>query len=279
MTLAQLLAQAQKEQLRLEMELFLSHLLGKSRLDLIAHSDEELPVEHLGAIQKGWTQLKAAMPVAYLTHEKEFFGLSFYVDERVLIPRPCTEQLVEWALELEGQGRLKESKVLEIGTGSGAIAVALKKSCPRLQIWATDLSEGALEVASKNCVQNEVEISLFCSDLLSQVPEQDFDLLLANLPYIGTEMHAFVQESVAKYEPSMALFSGQDGLDLYRRLFAQIQERAHSFPLILGEIGFSQGEAVRALAAELLPHYVFHLRRDLEGLDRHFLLERKADFC
>lgn len=272
MTLAKLLAQAQKEHLRTEMEVFLSHLLGKSRLDLIAHAEEEIPVEFLAPVQKAWVDLKNGVPVAYLTHEKEFYGLRFYVDERVLIPRPCTEQLVDWVLEVT------EGKVLELGTGSGAIAVSLKKTKPNLQITATDLSEGALEVASKNCVQLGVDVKLFCSDLLEQVPKEDFDTLVTNLPYIGTETHAYVDPHVQAFEPAVALFGGKDGLELYRRLFREIGAGEWGFKFILGEFGFSQGEAIRELAEALLPDFTFTLRQDLEGLDRHFLLERKSDF-
>ena len=271
MQIAQILGLAQKEHLRTEMEVFLSHLLGHSRLDLIAHGEEEIPVEKLADLQLAWTALKAGKPVAYLTHQKEFYGLTLFVNESVLIPRPCTELLVDWASEVA------EKKVLELGTGSGAIALALKTKRPDLEVSATDISLDALAIANKNCVQLKLDVKFLQSDLLTEVPREDFDTLMANLPYIGTETHANIDENVLNHEPGLALFGGADGLDLYRRLFGQIREGIWNFKYILGEVGFSQGEAVRELANDSLPEYVFTLRQDLEGLDRHFLLERKSE--
>ncbi len=271
MQIAQILSSAQKEHLRLEMEVFLSHLLGKSRLDLIAHGEEEIPVEKLAELQLAWTALKAGKPVAYLTHRKEFYGLDLFVNESVLIPRPCTELLVDWAAEVT------EKKVLELGTGSGAISLALKTKRPELEVTATDVSLDVLAVANKNCVQLGLEVKFIQSDLLAEVPQEPFDTLIANLPYIGTETHADIDPNVLDYEPGLALFGGFDGLDLYRRLFDQIREASWSFKFILGEFGFSQGQAIREVVEEKLPGYRFTLRQDLEGLDRHFLLERKPE--
>lgn len=275
MTLGHVLTLAQKEHLRTEMEVFLSSLLGVDRLDLIARRDEEVPVEHLAALQKGWLQIQDGVPVAYLTHCKEFYGLNFYVDERVLVPRPCTELLVDWAAEVA------VGCVLEVGTGSGAIALALKHKRPDLQVTATDVSAEALEVANKNCVQLGLEVEFLESDLLDSVRAHvcslgcNFDTLVTNLPYIGTVEHAFVEEKVQKHEPSLALFGGSNGLALYERLFEQIRDGVWGFKFILGEIGFSQAEDLKLLAGRILPEYALTLRQDLEGLDRHFLLERK----
>ena len=265
MTIAQILSSAQKEHLRVEMEVFLCHLLQRSRLDLIAHGEEEVPVEKLGDLQRAWTELKGGKPVAYLTHEKEFYGMSFYVNEAVLIPRPCTEQLVDWTAEMA------EARVLEVGTGSGAIAVALKKKRPELEVTASDISLDALAVAQKNAEALGAEVEFMHSDLLASI-SGNFDALVANLPYIGTETHDAIDENVLKHEPGLALFAGPDGLDLYRRLFVEARDR--NFKFILGEVGFTQGRAIEEIAAELLPSHRFTLHQDLEGLDRHFLLER-----
>jgi release factor glutamine methyltransferase len=269
MTIERVLALAQKANLRTEMEVFLAQLLGCNRLDLIARSDEEVPVEHLAELQKGWIRLQDGVPVAYLTQQKEFYGLNFYVDERVLVPRPETEQLVDLVLK-----HAKKS-VLELGTGSGAIACGVKKSRPNLRVMATDLSKAALEVANKNCVQLGAKVELLQSDLLESVPQEAFEVLVANLPYIGTVRHALIAENVAKHEPAMALDGGEDGLELYRRLFEQIRHQNRSFLFILGEIGFSQGPDIRKLCEDSLPDYTFSLLQDLQGLDRHFVLERR----
>lgn len=266
--LGRVLALAQKEHLRTEMEVFLAHLLGCSRLDLLVRSEEEVPVEKLAELQKGWIRLQDGLPVAYLIHEKEFYGLSFYVDERVLVPRPETEQLVDLVL------KHAKTSVLELGAGSGAIACSVKKSRPELQVTATDISSDALEVASKNCVQLGVEVQLIQSDLLEDVPDATFDVLVANLPYIGTQTHNFIADNVDRHEPHLALDGGSDGLELYRRLFDEIVEQKRDFDVILGEIGFTQGKDIEKVCQEKLPNYRFTLLQDLQGLDRHFVLER-----
>ena len=271
MKIAQILGSAQKEHLRLEMEVFLSHLLGKSRLDLIAHGEEEIPVDKLSELQLAWTAIKAGKPVAYLTHRKEFYGLDLFVNESVLIPRPCTELLVDWAAEVA------EARVLELGTGSGTICLALKTKRPELEVIATDISLDVLVVAKKNAKDLNVKVEFLLSDLLENVSQKGFDTLVTNLPYIGTETHADIDENVLNHEPGLALFGGSDGLDLYRRLFDQIREGGWNFKFILGEFGFSQGQAIREVAEQRLPGYIFTLRQDLEGLDRHFLLERKPE--
>ena len=268
MILGRVLALAQKEHLRTEMEVFLAHLLGCSRLDLLVRSEEEVPVEKLAELQKGWIRLQDGLPVAYLTHDKEFYGVNFYVDERVLVPRPETEQLVDLVLK-----HAKKS-VLELGTGSGAIACSVKKGRPELEVTATDISAEALAIASKNCVQLGVGVDLIQSDLLREVPERDFDVLVANLPYIGTQTHNFIADNVDRHEPHLALDGGSDGLELYSRLFDEILSQKRDFKFILGEIGFSQGGDIQKLCMEKLPAYRFTLLQDLQGLDRHFVLER-----
>lgn len=270
MTIGHLLAQAQKQHLRTELEVFLCHLLGKDKTDLLAHPEVEVPVEHLATLQTAWTRLLKGEPVAYLTQTKEFYGLPFYVDARVLVPRDATERLVDYVLERAFAGM----RVLEIGTGSGAISVALKKTRPDLDVTASDVSPEALEVANKNCVQNGVEVKLVEADLLQGVPAEDFDLLVANLPYIGEEKNRFIAENVEAHEPHVALFGGFDGLQLYVRLFEQILEQKRSFKWIMGEIGFTQGQAALELAAKFFPEYEAVLLQDYEGFDRHFILTR-----
>ncbi len=268
MRITDLIKKAQKVRLRAEMEVFLAYLLGCSRIDLIARGDEDVPVELLADVQKGWAKIMDGCPVAYLTNEKEFYGLSLYVDERVLVPRGETERLVEMVLEK------KPKRVLEIGTGSGAISVALAKSDDKLEIVACDVSEDALEVANKNVVQQGVKVRLLQSDLLSNVPNEKFDGLVANLPYIGTEVHDAICENVQKHEPAIALFGGVDGLRLYAQLFDEIQEQGREFDWIMGEIGFSQGDDVRLLCESKLPDYKCEILEDLQGLTRYFVLNR-----
>jgi release factor glutamine methyltransferase len=279
MRIEDLLIKAQSKHLRSEMEVFLSFLLNKSRLELIAHKEESVPVTCLKDLQLGWTRILEGCPVPYLTHQKEFYGLDFYVDERVLVPRGTTEELVEMGLdflkELDGDELEREKlKVLELGTGSGAVALSMKATNPKLFVRAVDISEDALAVASKNCIQLGLNVELVHSDLLKEIEDEAYDLILANLPYIGTVEHAFVSDEVAKYEPDLALYGGEDGLDLYRELFKQLNEWANQPLCIMGEVGFSHGELIEKVCLEWMPAYSFELKKDLEGLDRFFILKR-----
>lgn len=267
MQVRDLLTLAQKEHLRTEMEVFLSYLLDCDRSDLIAHDDKEIPVEYLAELQTAWVKMRDGYPVAYLTGKKEFFRLDFMVDERVLTPRDATEHLVEWILELN------PDSVLEIGTGSGAIAVSLKHERPEMRVVAGEVSSEALEVARENAKKHGADVEFHESDLLNAIPRGNFEVLVANLPYIGEEKNRFVAENVEKYEPNVALFGGHDGLELYRKLLKQAQD--WNFKWIMGEVGFTHGEAIREVCEEHLPNYKFELRQDYEGLDRHFILTRK----
>jgi len=271
MTISDLLDQAQKRHLRTEMEVFLSYLLGVDRLELVAHGEIEVPVEKLADLHMGWAQIENGMPVAYLTYEKEFYGLSFYVDDRVLVPRGETERLVEYTLDRAHRGM----RVLEVGTGCGAISAALKNAQPDLEVIATDISEDALDVANKNFVQHGLDVKMIHSDLLESVPNEEFDVIVANLPYIGRETNNFISENVEKHEPEVALFGGSDGLELYEKMFEQIRGQDRNPRYILGEIGFTQGRGIEALAKKHLPHYDFTLMQDYQSLDRHFILERQ----
>lgn len=266
MTIADLLKKAQSLQLRTEMEVFLSHLLSCSRLDLVAYSEQSVPVDKLSELQQGWVQIQKGFPVAYLTHSKEFYGLDFYVDERVLVPRDATEILVDLVLQKASH----DASIIEVGTGSGAISVAVKHERPDLKVIAGDISPEVLEVARINAERHQVQVDFYESDLLESLPEVDAEILVANLPYIGEVEHRYIADNVEAFEPHLALFGGHDGLRLYERLFEQAHGR--SFPWIMGEIGFSQGMAIEALAKEFLPGYGFSLIQDREGLDRIFVL-------
>ncbi|MFT7184526.1 MAG: release factor glutamine methyltransferase [Oceanicoccus sp.] len=248
------------------MEVFLSYLLGCDRLDLIAYPEKEVPVEKLAELQIGWGQIQQGKPVAYLTKTKEFYGLDFYVDENVLVPRGATERLVEL---VKAKASI-DAKVLEIGTGSGAISVSLKRVRPDLKVTAGEVSAGALEVAKKNAKTLKAEVTFIESDLLQSVPKDDYEVLVANLPYIGEVEHHYISDNVETHEPHVALFGGHDGLRLYSDLLEQ--SKTWNFKWIIGEIGFSQGEDMKKLAKEKLPDYSFELLQDHEGLDRVFVL-------
>lgn len=260
---------------RLESELLLGRVLKMSRESLFAHPERLLSEDEWNEYDLLWKRVKAGEPVAYILGHKEFFGLDFKVDERVLIPRPETEHLVEAVLDLVKE--VENPRILDVGTGTGVIALTLAQTLPQARVWASDVSGAALEVARENAVHLNVEgVEFFESDLLSHLEWEswDLDVVVANLPYIGTEIFDFVEKSVKEYEPHEALFGGVDGLGLYVQLFEQIKcSKTGVRPRwILGEFGALQRKAMATLIARFFPSSSVTFHQDLAGLDRFFIL-------
>jgi release factor glutamine methyltransferase len=220
-------------------------------------------------------------PVAYILGEKEFYGLDFFVDNRVLLPRPETEMIVEKVLEYFGSDVVDSDlgfRLLDVGTGSGNIVVSIAKSASDFFVDAdaVDISDDALEVARLNAQQHCVEdrISFFNSDLLENIEDAEkYDVIVANLPYIGELENNFVEENVERYEPSLALFAGDDGLELYKKMFQQIIDKEISFDLMIGEFGFGQAEGVLSLMNKYFDHRSCSIEKDLAGIDRIFVIK------
>jgi release factor glutamine methyltransferase len=229
---------------RLDVEVLLAHILQKGREYLIAHCEEDMSSQQIDVFVDLLKQRKDGAPVQYLTGRCEFYGLPLKVDERVLIPRPETELLVDLTLErFEG---VEAPKILEVGTGSGAIALALAHKMPNAEITASEISSDALEVARDNAqaLGFAERIDFVESDLLGKVPSALYDAIIANLPYIGSSSFNLVESSVERFEPHVALFGGEDGLDLYRKMFDQILEKGFETKFIAGEFGFLQCDVI-----------------------------------
>jgi len=255
-------------------ELLLAFVLKKDRIYLLAHDDEILTNVDVEKFENLFERMLAGEPVAYLTGNKEFFGMDFLVDKRVLIPRPETEHLVERVLDYckQWSGSLR---ILDVGTGSGCIAVSLAKHLPSAQVTAVDISLDALEVAGLNAEKNGVKIQFFQSDLLQSV-EGPFDIIVANLPYIGEKRFAFVTRSVSDYEPHLALFAGEDGLELYRKFFEQLLATSWKPKLLLGEFGFLQRDELTALFKKVFTGQEIRFEQDYAHIDRMFVVEWPA---
>ncbi len=260
------LREAQVETPRLDAEVLLAHQLGITRSQLLAHLDFALDAE----VENGYHALVERRslhePVAYIIGHKEFYGLKIEVDHRVSIPRPETEILVEVALASARQGK---SPLVEVGTGSGAVAVALAVNVPQVEIYATDLSPAALEVAEENCRRHNVldRIFLLEGDLLESLPEP-VALVVANLPYLSRQELEGAPPEVAKYEPRRAFDGGVNGLDQYRRLFAQAPPHLLPRANICLEVGASQAQAINRIGREEFPKAKVAVIKDLAGLDR-----------
>ncbi len=272
MTLKQALRQAREifarqniEDSRLESELLLRHALGISQVQLYQDLHRELGSEAEADFGRLVKRRLRGEPTAYITGHREFYGLDFYVDPRVLIPRPESELLVEEALK-HAQSR-PLSTVADIGTGCGAIAISLSINLPRTKIYATDISALALKVARFNCQKHGVvdRVCLLRGDLLDPLPEP-VDLVIANLPYVTeTEVSRMC---LANFEPELALNGGWDGLEKIRELCRKVGDRLHPGGSLLLETGLGQSRAVASLLRRLFPSANIEIIPDLSGIDR-----------
>ena len=268
------LAQVDQTNARLDARILLSHTLHTERNFLYANPEHMLTSEQLQRYQALIERRLRGEPVAYLIGHKEFYGLDFLVDKRVLIPRPETELLVEAALDATRKmidaGRTPI--VADIGTGSGAIPITLTVFEPRLPyLYASDISADALDVAYLNCLRHHVEdrVRLLHGDLLAPLPEP-VDLLTANLPYIGTDELEEIPPDVRAYEPHLALFSGPLGLDLMLRFFQELQHsrKLKEGTILFLEIGYRQHEALTSILQQIWPQAILTFTKDLAGWNR-----------
>jgi release factor glutamine methyltransferase len=256
---------------RLEAEVLLAHVLETSRAVLIAHHERPLTPAQLDQYQALVRRRAANYPLPYLTGRIEFYGLEFEVTPDVLIPRPETETLVDLAL------RRRPARVVDVGTGSGCIAVSLAVHLPEVTVYAVDVSPAALAIARRNAERHGVaeRVRLLAGDLLGPLPGP-LDLIVSNPPYVPTDERAALPASVRDHEPRLALDGGPDGLALVRRLLAQAPAVLRNPAPVTGcpggglliEIGANQGEAASRLARAFFPHATVRVHPDLAGRDR-----------
>ncbi len=270
----QLLIQAGQESARLDAQVLMEHVLDIDRATLYAYPEREVTANQEQRFFSLIERRAQGEPIAYLIGHEEFYGLDFLVDKRVLIPRPETELLVETALRILRE-RLNMGQVLlvaDIGTGSGAIPITLAVEEPRLPyLYAVDISSDALEVARLNCQRHHVEqrVRLLYGDLLAPLPDS-VDVLIANLPYVGTNEMDVLEPDVVNYEPHLALFSGPLGLDLLRRFFIDAYQSNKLKPggILLLEVGYQQHDPLVRLLQEVWPHAKVEFSKDYAGWDR-----------
>lgn len=254
---------------RLDAEILLAHVLGWTRTRLLAEPGALPDTAQVTAFEQLVARRAQREPVAYLIGHREFYGIDLLVDQRVLIPRPETELLVELTLG-QAQARLASTsslRIVDVGTGSGAIAIALAQHLPdEVRIYATDISSNALDVAAVNCARYDLDqrITLLQGNLLEPLPEQ-VDILVSNPPYTIVEE---IDEGVRRYEPHLALDGGEDGLQVYARLIEQAPRWLRPRGALLLEIGATQARSVVTLvrSAFSLPHIA--VQRDLAGHPR-----------
>jgi release factor glutamine methyltransferase len=258
---------------RLNAEVLMMFTLGVDRAYLYAHPERELTVEEESRYDEALQQRARGIPSQYITGHQEFWGLDLIVNPAVLIPRPETEHVVETVLELvrcrEAHAAAEERpRILDVGTGSGAIALALAHELPQAAITAVDVSPEALDVARANAARLQLEnrVRFMQSDLLTALsPDDRFEIIASNPPYVGLGEEDKVQREVKKFEPKIAVFAGEEGLDIIARLIPQA--RAHLVPggYLVIEIGYTQSQRVMSM---LDGWDDVHTVPDLQGIPR-----------
>ncbi|HTA35269.1 MAG TPA: peptide chain release factor N(5)-glutamine methyltransferase [Solirubrobacteraceae bacterium] len=254
---------------RLDAELLLAHVLEVPREQLLLDRDLRVAGSAVRPFQDA-VRRRAVLrePVAYIIGRRDFREITLAVDARALVPRPESELLVELALGLEPGAR-----VLDVGTGSGAIALALKHERPDLELSASDVSDDALELARANALTLDLDVAFLQADLLDGVPDE-FDAVLANLPYVGERERASLAPEIVRHEPPDALFAGADGLDAITALVAQLSQRRRVGFVAL-ELGAGQAPAVAGLLGDAGFEAV-ECVEDLAGIERVVRGQRRA---
>ena len=258
---------------RLSAELLLSHVVGLKRIELYMQFDKSVAKQQLGQLHDLLKRAGQHEPIAYLIGKTEFYSLELNVTPDCMIPRVETELLVERAIEFL-RTRTGKQFVCDLCTGSGCIAVAIARNYPNAHIIATDISDAALSVAAKNIEKHQLKerIRLLCGDLFDPlVPQLDvdkFDLIVCNPPYVSAAEFEKLDKNVKDYEPKLALFAGDDGLDIYRRIIERVEQFLKPDAVLMLEIGYSQGQAVRQLFEQANCFSEITIEKDFHDNDR-----------
>ena len=262
---------------RLDAEVLLAFCLGCDRLEFFKNPEMQLNQTQLTAFQKLINRRLRWEPVAYITGRKNFWTFTLEVNKDVLIPRPDTEVIVEEVLDIAKKFETARIKILDIGTGSGAIAIAIACEIPHASVMATDISLAALEVARRNAESMELQNQIYFrqGDLLEPV-EGFFDIIASNPPYIGADEYKELPEGVRSFEPREALFAGKSGLEFYEKIIYQAAGHLKKNGWILLEIGARQEKDIRRIMETSGFYDNIEMRRDYAGLPRVIKARRKV---
>ena len=248
-------------------------LKNLSFTDFVFALQQEVTEEEEVFVKGIFQQLATHKPAQYIIGQADFYGMQLKVDERVLIPRPETEELVELILAENPETNLS---VLDIGTGSGAIALALAKNRPDWSVTAADISQNALDVANENAKNQNLQIFLKKSDCFTEISEK-YDIIVSNPPYISREDESEVGLNVFHSEPHLALFADEDGLAIYRRIAEDAKDYLKDGGKIYLEIGYKQGQSVPELFRKHLPEKRVRTLKDQFGQDRMVVIDDGQD--
>ena len=250
-------------------QLLLLEYCRRQAIDLYAEYNRSVPVTLQEDFLEGVQRLTAHEPLAYIIGTAPFYGYDFRVDPRVFIPRPETEELVERILDILDSGYFsadKEIKGLDIGTGSGAVAITLALEIPQVIMTACDISTAALTVATENAEVLGAKIDFVACDLFAGLAGRRYDFIVSNPPYIKDQ--ELLEAEVKDHEPGIALFGGEKGQDFYRRILSQAATYLNPHNFLAFEIGYDQANDLKTLAAEFFPQAEVAVEQDINGKDR-----------
>ena len=250
---------------KLKARLLLQYVLDKPRQYIIVYDNKEIDKQQQWQYFVNIEKLTKGIPLQHITHRQEFMKMDFFVDENVLIPRPDTEILVEEVIKIAQ--KYNSPRILDLCTGSGAIAISLKKFVPNADITAVDISEKALEIAQKNAKKLETKINFLKSDLFDKLDNKKFDIIVSNPPYIRKDEIKKLSEEVQK-EPKIALDGGEDGLDFYRIITEQAINYLKTGSFLCFEIGYNQKNDVIKIIEDKQNYKNTYCKKDLYGNDR-----------
>ena len=250
---------------KLKARLLLQYVLDKPRQYIIVYDNKEIDKQQQWQYFVNIEKLTKGVPLQHITHRQEFMKMDFFVDENVLIPRPDTEILVEEVIKIAQ--KYNSPRILDLCTGSGAIAISLKKFIPNADIIAVDISEKALEIAKRNAEKLEAKINFVKSDLFDKLDNKKFDIIVSNPPYIRKDEIKKLSEEVQK-EPKIALKGGEDGLDFYRIITEQAINYLKTGSFLCFEIGYNQKNDVIKIIEDEQNYKNTYCKKDLYGNDR-----------
>jgi len=252
-----------------EAEFLFTEVLNCNRLSLFLNKESLLDKEKSTLIASVLKRRIKAEPIQYILGKTEFLGLEFKVNKDVFIPRPETEILVETAIKIVQSSEFIVHSILDLGTGSGCIAIALAKFLPNITITATDISEKAIEIAKQNSILNNVKINFLLSDLFNnyELRTKNYELIISNPPYIPTTEIANLQPEI-RYEPAIALDGGRDGLDFYRRIVDLAPNYLNKCGFLIMEMGFNQRKSIENIFKKSGNFQIIEIVKDYNNIDR-----------
>lgn len=262
----------------IDAEVILSFIINKRKEFIYAHPEYQLTKNNERKLKKAIQRRCHFEPIAYITNEKEFYGLDFFVDKNVLVPRPETELLIDEVVETAQ--RNKRIIIADIGTGSGAIAISLAKHLPQAEVMAVDKSIKALRIAKLNAHRHKVNIKLYQGNLLSPIKDRKIEIIAANLPYVDDREKNFhksesknIHKKILAHEPHLALYGGKFGLEVYEKMFQQIMTLNYKPRVIICEIGHAYLSQTRKLVKKYFPKSHFEIKKDLRGFNRILIIK------